>query len=412
MSLVRQSFDSGELPDLDARLREGLREQLARDQLPAGSTVAIGVGSRGVSPIVEVVQVLVHELQSAQLQPFIVPAMGSHGGGTAQGQTTVLKDYGVVEETVGAPIRATMDTVQLGTTPDGIIVHLDAAAASADRVIVIGRVKPHTGFRGRIESGLCKMSVVGLGNRRGAEAIHAHPLATAIPSAAVVAAGSRHFLCGIALVENAFDRPACVEVVPPSAFHQTDEKLLEASRELLPRLPIDQLDGLVVDRMGKNISGSGMDPNVVGMWRRLRELERTPDFGWLAVLGITPESHGNAVGMGLADLCSQKLVNEIDFQAVAANILTAMALDAAKTPLTLPTDHACFDALRGLARRRVDRPLRLGRIKNTLELETFWVSNTVLDDLPAGCEVVPAAAPFGFRSDGTIIEAGAFESSE
>ena len=412
MSLVRQSFDSSEIPDLGTRLREGLRKQLSRDPLPVGSTVAIGVGSRGVSPVVEVVQVLVQELEAAQLHPFIVPAMGSHGGATAQGQATVLRDYGVCEDSVGAPIRATMDTVELGRTSDGITVHLDAAAASAERVIVIGRVKPHTGFRGPIESGLCKMSVVGLGNRKGAESIHAHPLATAIPSAARVAAESGHFLCGIALVENAFDRPACVRVVCPSAFHSTDETLLKAAAKLLPRLPVDQLDGLLVDRMGKNISGSGLDPNVVGMWRRFRELERTPDFGWLAVLGLTPESHGNAVGMGLADLCSQKLISAIDYEVVAMNILTAMALDAAKTPLALPTDQACFDVICGLARRRVDRPLRLGRIKNTLELETFWVSDAVLDDLPLRCEVVPARVPFGFQRDGMILETDAFEVSE
>ncbi len=411
MALVRQRFDAGEVEDLAGVVDAGVRAQVRRAELPAGSRVAIGVGSRGVSPVVEVVRTLVGTLRALGMQPFVVPAMGSHGGGTAAGQTEVLAGYGVTQASVGAPVRATMDTVELGRTPDGVRVYLDAEAAAADGVIVIGRVKPHTGFRGPIESGLCKMSVIGLGNRRGAESLHAHPLASAVPAAAQITAASGRLLCGVALVENAFDRPAIVEVAPPQAFHDTDRRLLQAARQLLPRLPVQQLDGLIVDRMGKDISGSGMDPNVLGMWRRLPELERTPDYGWLAVLGLTPASHGNAVGMGLADLCSRKLVDAVDAQAVAANILTAMALDAAKTPLTLPTDQACYETVLQLAARRTDRPLRIGRIKNTLELETFWVSEPVLDDLPGGCAVVEPAAPFGFDAHGAIIETGAFEAA-
>ena len=409
MSLVRQTFDSGEVGDLGGILAAGLQVQLERANLPVGATVAIGVGSRGVAPVVEVVRTLVVELLRAGLHPVIVPAMGSHGGGTATGQEAVLTDYGVVEETVGAPIRATMETIEIGQTRSGVSVHLDAAAASTDGVIVIGRVKPHTGFRGPVESGLCKMTAVGLGNRRGAESVHAHPLATTIPEVAAVTVASGRLLCGVALVENAFDRPACVEVVGPDDFRDTDERLLRVAQQLLPRLPIKRLDGLIVDRMGKNVSGSGMDPNVIGMWRRLPELERTPDYGWLAVLGLTPQSHGNAVGMGLADLCSRKLVDAINYEAVAANILTAMALDAAKTPLTLPSDRICFETVLQLASRTVDHDLRIGRIKNTLELETFWLSEAALDDLPSSCMVVQPTVPFGFDLDGAVIEEGAFD---
>ena len=410
MVLVRQAFDTAELDDLEDHLTVGLRRQLERAALPPGASVAIAVGSRGVSPVVQVVQTLVRGLLEAGLCPFVVPAMGSHGGGTAEGQASVLADYGVHEQAVGAPVRATMETVVLGTTTSGITVHLDAEAAAADGVIVIGRVKPHTGFRGPIESGLCKMSVIGLGNRRGAESLHAHPLATGIPEAAALTVASGHLLCGVALVENAFDRPARAEVVPPEAFHATDERLLKLARELMPRLPLDKLDGLLIDRMGKNISGSGMDPNVVGMWRRLGELDRKPDYGWLAVLGLTPESHGNAVGIGLADLCSRKLADAIDHEALAMNTLTAMALHAAKVPLTLPTDRACYETVLHLATRSTSKALRIGRIRNTLELETFWVSEAVLDDLPGTCEVVESATPFGFDADNTIVEAGAFES--
>ena len=409
MHLVRQAFNAVELSDLEGHLTAGLRHQLDRAALPTGASLAIAVGSRGVSPVVQVVRTLARGLLEAGLRPFVVPAMGSHGGGTAAGQASVLADYGVHEQAVGAPVRATMETVVVGTTASGVTVHLDAEAAAADGVIVIGRVKPHTGFRGPIESGLCKMSVIGLGNRRGAESLHAHPLAAAIPEAAALTVASGHLLCGVALVENAFDRPACAEVVPPEAFHATDERLLKLARELMPRLPLDKLDGLLIDRMGKNISGSGMDPNVVGMWRRLGELERKPDYGWLAVLGLTPESHGNAVGIGLADLCSRKLADAIDHEALAMNTLTAMALHAAKVPLTLPTDRACYQTMLHLAARSTDAPLRIGRIRNTLDLETFWVSEAALQDLPGACEVVEPSAAFGFDAQNAIVEAGAFE---
>ncbi len=409
MHLVRQAFEALELEDLEGHLTAGLNRQLKRAGLPPGASVAIAVGSRGVSPVVQVVRTLARGLREAGLRPFVVPAMGSHGGGTAKGQESVLADYGVHEQSVGAPVRATMETAVLGKTASGITVHLDAEAASADGVIVIGRVKPHTGFRGPIESGLCKMSVIGLGNRRGAESLHAHPLATGIPEAAALTVASGHLLCGVALVENAFDRPARAEVVPPEAFHATDEALLKLARKLMPRLPLDKLDGLLIDRMGKNISGSGMDPNVVGMWRRLGELDRKPDYGWLAVLGLTPESHGNAVGIGLADLCSRKLAKAIDHEALAMNTLTAMALHAAKVPLTLPTDRACYDTVLHLAARSTSEPVRIGRIRNTLDLETFWVSESVLGHLPGNCQVIDPATPFGFDADGAIVETGAFE---
>ena len=409
MHLVRQAFDTFELDDLEGRLTVGLRRQLERVALHPGASVAIAVGSRGVSPVVQVVRTLVRGLREAGLRPFIVPAMGSHGGGTAEGQASVLADYGVHERSVDAPIRATMATVELGTTSSGITVHLDALAAAADGVIVIGRVKPHTGFRGPIESGLCKMSVIGLGNRRGAESLHAHPLASSIPEAAALTIASGHLLCGVALVENAFDRPAHAEVVSPEAFHTTDESLLKLAHKLMPRLPLDKLDALLIDRMGKNISGSGMDPNVVGMWRRLGELDRKPDYGWLAVLGLTPESHGNAVGIGLADLCCRKLTDAIDHEVLAMNALTAMALHAAKVPLTLPSDRACYETVLHLAARSTQQPLRIGRIRNTLELETFWVSEGVLDDLPMNCEVVEPETPFGFDVHDAIVEDGAFQ---
>ena len=408
MRLVRQQFDRTEVQDWQATLAAGVRARLQEFALPTGARVAIAVGSRGVSPIGEVLGTLIAELRAAGAEPYIVPAMGSHGGGTAEGQAQVLAGYGIDEVQLGVPVRATMETEVLGRTPSGAAVHLDAAASEAHGIVVIGRVKPHTGFRGRIESGLCKLLVVGLGNRSGAESIHAHPLATVIPEAAQLAVAHARVLFGVALVENAFDRPCVVEVVPPERFLESDARLLEVARRVLPRIPLERLDVLLIDRMGKDISGTGIDPNVIGMWRRLPELPHEPDYRWVAVLGLTEASHGNAVGLGMADLVSRKLVEAMDPGATAANALTSMALLTAKVPLTLPTDRECYLTALRLGERTAGGPPRVVRIANTLQLETFWASECILPDLPASCAVVAPAGAFGFDPDGAIVESNAF----
>lgn len=409
MRLVRQRFDSAEIPEFRQVLAERARSRLAELAPARGSKVAIGVGSRGISPIVAVLETLIAELRSAGVSPFIVPAMGSHGGGTADGQASVLAEYGIDEDTLGVPVRATMDTVEVGRTASGAVVHLDAAAAAADGIVVIGRVKPHTSFRGPIESGLSKMLVIGFGNRAGAESIHAHPLAEIIPAAAEVTVAQANVWFGVALVENAFDRPHSLEVIEPERFLETDRRLLEIAKGVLPRLPLDRLDLLIVDRIGKNISGTGMDPNVIGMWRRLPELPREPDYGWIAALGLTDATHGNGTGAGMADLVSRKLVEAYDPAITAANVLTGMSLQIGKIPLTLPTDREAFDTALWLARRVTGSEPRVGRIANTLELETFWLSEPSVPDLPDSCEVVEPAAEFGFAADGSIIERAAFD---
>ena len=408
MHLVRQQFDASEVPDFDERLAAEARSVLTAQGVRSGSRIAIAVGSRGVSPVARVVGIVSEAIRSLGAEPFIVPAMGSHGGGTAAGQAQVLAGYGVSEAALGVPVRATMETVELGATDDGVRVHMDAAAAAADGIVVIGRIKPHTSFRGPVESGLCKMLAIGLGNRRGAETIHAHDLAATIPAAARVALASAPVCLGVGLVENAFDRPHRLAVVGPEAFEATDRELLEVARGVLPRLPLDRLDLLVVDRMGKNVSGTGMDPNVIGMWRRFPELTHEPDYRWLAVLGLTEQSHGNAVGIGMADLTSRKLTDAIDPVPTHANVLTSMAVGMAKVPLTLPNDRECVAMGLALARRSSSEPLRVARIASTMELEAFWLSEAALPDLPRSCDVLAGRSAFDFGEDGSIVEAGAY----
>ena len=408
MHLVRQRLDEAEVACFDERLAAETRATLADQGVGNGARIAIAVGSRGVSPILEVVSAIVESIRAVGGEPFVVPAMGSHGGGTSAGQIGVLASYDITEATLGVPVRATMDTVCLGETDQGVAVHMDALAAAADGIVVIGRVKPHTSFRGPIESGLCKMLVIGLGNRVGAESIHAHDLGRAIPTAARLALEKARVVMGVALVENALDRPYQLSVVGPDLFEHTDQALLAVARRVLPRIPLDKLDLLLVDRMGKDVSGTGMDPNVIGMWRRLPDVRREPAYQWLAVLGLTEQSHGNAVGIGMADLTSLKLKNAIDPVPTYANVLTSMSVGMAKTPVTLPTDAECYATGLMLAARSAIGPVRVARIANTMHLETFWVSEASVPDLPGGCEVVSSKRPFGFGDDGSILEDGVF----
>ncbi|MDP6182271.1 MAG: lactate racemase domain-containing protein [Gammaproteobacteria bacterium] len=395
---MRQEFDTREVTDLAGELVGGIRARLATSHAKPSESVAIGVGSRGVSPIREVVTTLIGELKSSGLRPFVVPAMGSHGGGTAEGQRHVLGEYGITESGVGAPVEATMETRCLGTTPGGVDVHLDLNAFHADHIVIIARVKPHTGFRSDIESGLCKMLAVGMGKRNGAANIHEGGLVETIPEAAAVAIDSGKVLFGVALVENAFDRPYLVRVPAPLDFHQTDRELLIEAKRILPRIPTARLDLLIVDEMGKDISGTGMDTNIIGMWRRIGG-ERIPDYGLLAVLRLRETSDGNAAGIGLADFTTQSLVDEIDRKQTYVNALTALAPFMARIPVTMATDRDCLEAAIGLAKRTAKSDLRVGRIKNTLELESFSVTPPVAKEMRLVGAAQPEGEPSQLRFD-------------
>jgi hypothetical protein len=392
---VRQNFPADEVADLAGLVRRGVAGLGVR----SGSRVAVAVGSRGVSPLREVVTAILDGLRDAGASPFIVPAMGSHGGGTAEGQRAVLAGYGIVVD-----VESSMETVVLGRTAAGVPVHLDANAAKADGIVVLGRVKPHTGFHADIESGLCKMLAVGLGKAEGAKAIHAGGLALTIPAAAAIALRQAPVIGGVALVENAYDRPCRVEVVGPERFHETDRQLLIEARRRFPRIPLEQADLVIVDEMGKNISGTGMDPNVIGMWRRFGG-ERVPDFARVAVLGLSEASHGNANGIGLADFTTRRLVDAVDWRETYLNALTALDPGIGKIPVTLESDRECIETALDVLRRATgkDEP-SVVRIKSTLELAELRVSPALVGCLPADgtVEVVGEAAEIAFDVDGRL----------
>ena len=403
---MRQQLDDARIPNLETCLREQLRSTLSGSRVEPGQTVAIGVGSRGVSPIVEVVRTIVDELARARLEPFIVPAMGSHGGATAAGQEAVLAEYGITFESVGAPVRATMDVVELGRGPSGQTFFGDAIAYNADHVVVIGRVKPHTDFKGEIESGLCKMTAVGLGKQVGAERIHETGLEHTIPEGAQVAIDYGRLLLGVALVENAFDQPAHCEVVTPDQFHATDRRLLIEAKRLLPRLPIEQLQLLVVDEMGKNISGAGMDTNVVGLWRLQGFGDKQPDYHYLTALRLTEESGGNATGIGMADFVSGRLVDAMDPEKTYINGTTSLVVSGSRIPMNFPTDARTLEVAVESASRLANRGTpRMARIRNTMELEEFWVSEPVAGELESDgrAERTGASERFEFDVGGDLV---------
>jgi hypothetical protein len=317
-------------------------------------------------------------LKSIGLEPFILPAMGSHGGATAAGQTALLNDLGISEKAVRAPIVSNMGVVSLGKLPSGCDVFFAEDALRADHVFVINRVKPHTAFRAEVESGLCKMLAVGCGKHQGAMAMHTHGLAANIVPAAERIIQRAGVLAGLAIVENPLDRTHTLRLAPPEEFAAVDRELLILARQMLPRIPIGELDVLVVNEIGKNVSGAGMDPNVIGFWRRDGG-ERKPYYRTLIVLDITRQSHGNALGLGLADMTTRRVFDQIDFEATYTNALTSGIWASARTPIVMPNDLSALTA----AVARVPEPasVRIARIQNTLNLETIWVTSGLLPEL-------------------------------
>ncbi|MCI0421622.1 MAG: nickel-dependent lactate racemase, partial [Acidobacteria bacterium] len=316
---VQQNFDSAHVADIPRKVSEEISKLGLSSRLKAGQTVAVTAGSRGVANIAVIIRAVVDELKNLDVRPFIIPAMGSHGGGTAEGQKGVLEHYGITEASMGVPIRATMETTQIGETAQGIPVFFDNHALEADHVVVVNRIKPHTDFDGDIESGLCKMMAIGLGKHTGA--IHYHRANikygyyTVITNVARVVRQNCRILFGLGIVENAYDETAALEAMLTPEIEACEKRLLAIAKANLARIPFDQGDVLVVDEMGKNISGAGMDTNVIG--RNVSQRERPPikpSFTRIFVRDLSDESYGNATGIGLADLVSRRLVNKIDLK--------------------------------------------------------------------------------------------------
>jgi hypothetical protein len=382
LARVRQKLSPQHLGDVPGAIRTGIA---ALGDIPAikpGAKIALTGGSRGIADIVPILRTVVEELTARGAEPFLIPAMGSHGGATAGGQIEMMAGYGMTEETLGCPVCATMDVIELGTTERGITVFYDRMASEADGVIVVNRVKAHTAFRGEVESGVAKMIAIGMGKRHGAEQMHSVGLGTHITDAAAITITKANILAGIHIVENAYEQVHTIRVSRPGEIIATDAELLKVANILLPRVPFDQLDVLIIDTMGKNISGTGMDPNIIGMWRRFGG-PKVPDFTRIVVLGLTPETHGNAMGIGFADFTTRRVFEQIDHHALMMNAITAESIMAGKIPLIRANDVDAIEWAIRSALRGVEREPRVARIHSTLHLDTLAVSPALLDEVRA-----------------------------
>ena len=397
MHHIRRQFEDDSLEDVGSAVREGIAA--AELSIGRGDRIAVTVGSRGIADLELIVRSAVHGLLDLGARPFIIPAMGSHGGGTAEGQEEVLASYGVTEERVGAPVVSSMDVVEIEASHLENKVFMDKHAWEADGILLINRIKPHTDFHGRSESGLLKMAVIGLGKHRLASEIHSfgiHGLKDLIEPTARVLIETGKIKGGVGVVENAHDKIAVVEVVSADAIFDTEARLLKAAREKMPKLPVSDIDLLIIDAMGKDISGSGMDTNIIG--RIKIEGETEPDYPKIRsilVTDLTEASHGNAVGIGLADVITRRLFDKIDIYATNANVVTSSFLERGKIPVIASTDAEALQiALRG-AGCRDSAKARICRIRSTLDLADVLVSSPLIPDLKAveSVEVLPDEYP-------------------
>jgi len=400
MARVRQIFDKSRISDVPRAVSEQIAKPEIRGRIRSGAKIAITVGSRGIANLPELARSLVTSIRQAGGIPFIVPAMGSHGGATPEGQVEVLAGMGVTEAAVGAPIRSSMDTVVIGKTPEGKPVYLDRIASEADGIVVFGRIKPHTAFRGSHESGLFKMMAIGLGNQRGAEAVHAEGfgrMAANVPAYARVTLATGKILFGLATVENAFDDTCLIEAMPPDKIEVREPALLEEAKRLMPHLKFTPIDVLICDQIGKNFSGDGMDPNITASYIT-PYATGGPEVERYVILDLSEETHGNAIGTGVAHFTTKRVFDKTDFDATYPNALTCRVVLGARMPLVLATDRLAIQAaLYTVTDGDASRP-RIVRIANTSHVDEIEISEALLDEARKRSDIEilegPRALPF------------------
>lgn len=413
MARVRQELPDARIPDVRRETCQRLLDAGIRDRVHSGARIAITAGSRGIGGFVELVSGIVDAVKVAGGEPFVIPAMGSHGGAVPDGQIEILNRLGVTEASVGAPIRATMDTFALGRTVNGAVAHLDRIASESDGVIVLGRVKTHPEKHADLASGLLKMVTIGLGKQVGAQQAHSHGLWDSVRQVPEVTMASGKVLFGVAVVENGYRQPLLIEVVPPDyqAFLEADVRLLKIAREHVAQIPFPELDLLIVDEIGKTISGTSMDLNVIGHWR-LEGGPKVPNFQRIAALSLTHGSLGNALGVGLADFVTERLARDYDPRVTYINLLTASepggSAQEGPLPIPLPCDRdaaevALYSAIAS------DSP-RVCRIKNTGALDEMEVSEALLAEVKQNprLEMLSASAPPAYDADGNFVPFAAF----
>lgn len=412
MARITQSFPAPKLDNPTAALSAAIASCPATARIRPGSSIAITVGSRGIAQLTDLVQAIVREVKARNAHPFIVPAMGSHGGASAEGQQELLAGLGVTEESVGCPIRSSMDVVEVGRLDNGMPVHLDKNASEADGIIVFNRIKPHNSFRHSVESGLCKMLSVGLGKRQGAECCHSLgmlEIGRVIEQMAEVQLRNKRILMGVASLENAYDQICEIVAFPAETLVAKEKEAQIRAKANMPRLLLNPLDVLVVDQSGKEFSGGGIDANITGVCGAgivMSDAKITR----IALLDLSEKSHGNAHGMGLGHVATRRLADKIDLAATYANALTSRVMASGRTPLIMDTDLLAIKAAIYSCNIADEKLVRLMRIPNTLHLREAYISESLFAEAARtpGIDIVREPAALTFDDEGWLADGWGF----
>jgi len=383
---IKQNFNKTKIDNLSEYVHQSFKKSDLKNRIKPGDKIGITVGSRGITNIKLIVKDIISELKKFNALPFILPAMGSHGGANSEGQKKVLASYGITQKEMGVPIMASMDVIQIGIVENKIPIYFSKIAMEADGIIALNRVKMHTDFKSKIvESGMSKILVIGLGKAKGASSIHSlgvYGLKNVIPPAAELMISKAPIIQGIGILENSYDQTMKISFVPPEDIIKVDSELLKISKEVMPMLPIDDLDVVIAQEIGKNISGTGFDTNVIGRLYINGEKEIVkPRIKRLIVFDITEESHGNALGIGLADITTRHLVNKINYKDMYANTITSTFLNRAKIPITVDSEKEAVEIAVKTCWKLEQSELKLLIMKNTLDLEYLYVSKAAWDKI-------------------------------
>ena len=410
---IHQDIKSSTIADLESELRSKLDAFGLKDLVKPNDTVAITGSSRGINSQNIILKTVINYLKELKTTPFIIPAMGSHGGGTAEGQLQILKDYGITEESMGCPIKASMEVVELGESEFGSPVYFDKHAFSADKIIVVNKIKSHSQFTGEVESGLTKMCLIGLGKRKGAQQCHRlynhYGWPRVSKSILKVILKNAPIICGIGIIQNINNEPSQLHVLHPDEFFTKEPILLQNYKDLNEHLPFKDIDLLIVDEMGKNIFGTGMDTNITG-----RKDGSSMHVQWLFVRDLTEASHGNAQGIGLADFTTKRLVDKIDYNKLYTNSFTAYRTDTPKIPIFLQNDKEVMNAIMDMAGVSDLSTFRMVWIKNTLELKDIIVSEHFFDQIESrdNLSFIGDEEAIEFDEEGFLVNSKKFWSEE
>lgn len=407
MIRAKQIMPNTRIEDVEGAVRKALSDAGVVDRISHGARVGITGGSRGINNILRVYKELVNVVREQGAEPFIFPAMGSHGGATEEGQIDVLKHLGITEQSVGCPILSSMETDLLGFSKrNGLPVYTDRIANRADAVIAVNRIKLHTSFRGPIESGLCKMAVIGMGKQKGAELCHSRGwelMLDSITDLAETVIEKGKIIFGIALVENGYDETAHIACLPSERFMSDEPALLTQARDYMPSIPFKNYDILIVDQIGKEYSGAGMDTNVICRFPS-KAIPPDPRQSIVAVLDLSAGSLGNAIGMGLADVTTKRLYEKWDMETSYVNNLTNGTLQNYKLPMVMPNDRMAVQASLQLCRLADSSKAKIVRIENTMQLGELWISEALAEEaLASGMVLLSESQEMAFDANGALF---------